>query len=406
MAAFRFLPPDTTPDARRLLATRGIRAFGDGLVSLLLPVYLSLQGYNTIEIGALATAALLGSAALVWLSGLIAHRLGIRRLLLVATVLPLVTGLGFATQTEFWPLMVIAVIGTLTPTAGDVSLFLPLEQAVLAGTTAPRHRTALFARYSIVGSLMAALGSLAIGLPDYLARQTEIDAGTALRWMFVLYAVLGVVCALLYAGLEKPRVTTAATHRPLGPSRGIVHRLTALFAVDAFGSGFFVQSLFALWLLERFGLQPATVGVIFFWAGLASAISFLAASALSARIGLINTMVFTHIPANLCLIALPFAPTLEIAIALMLLRGLLSQMDVPTRTSYVMAVVTPEERPAAAAFTAIPRSLATAIAPVLSGWMLALSGFGWPLIIGGTIKIVYDVGLLAMFRKVKPPEES
>lgn len=406
MPAFSFLPPDTTSDARRLLATRGIRAFGDGLVSLLLPVYLSLQGYDTIEIGALATAALLGSAALVWLSGLIAHRLGIRRLLLMATVLPLVTGLGFATQTEFWPLMVIAVIGTLTPTAGDVSLFLPLEQAVLAGTTAPRHRTALFARYSIVGSMMAALGSLAIGLPDYLARQTDIDAGSALRWMFVLYAVLGIVCALLYAGLEKPRVATAATHRPLGPSRGIVHRLTALFAVDAFGSGFFVQSLFALWLLERFGLQPATVGAIFFWAGLASAISFLAASALSARIGLINTMVFTHIPANLCLIALPFASTLEIAIALMLVRGLLSQMDVPTRTSYVMAVVTPEERPAAAAFTAIPRSLATAIAPVLSGWMLALSGFGWPLIIGGTIKIVYDVGLLAMFRKVKPPEES
>lgn len=406
MAAFHVLPPDTTADARRLLATRGIRAFGDGLVSLLLPVYLHQQGYDTIEIGALATAALLGSAALVWLSGLIAHRLGIRRLLLVATVLPLVTGLGFATQTEFWPLMVIAVIGTLTPTAGDVSLFLPLEQALLAGTTAPRHRTALFARYSIVGSLMAALGSLAIGLPDYLARQTDIDVGTALRWMFVLYAILGIVCALLYAGLEKPRAATAATHRPLGPSRGIVHRLTALFAIDAFGSGFFVQSLFALWLLERFGLQPATVGAIFFWAGLASAISFLAASALSARIGLINTMVFTHIPANLCLIALPFAPTLEIAIALILARGLLSQMDVPTRTSYVMAVVTPEERPAAAAFTAIPRSLATAIAPALSGWMLALSGFGWPLIIGGAIKLVYDVGLLAMFRKVKPPEEN
>lgn len=406
MAAFRPLPPETTSDASRLLATRGIRAFGDGLVSLLLPVYLSLQGYDTIEIGALATAALLGSAALVWLSGLIAHRLGIRRLLLVATALPVITGLGFATQTEFWPLMVIAVIGTLTPTAGDVSLFLPLEQAMLAGTTAPRHRTSLFARYSIVGSVMAALGSLAIGLPDYLARQTDLDPGTALRWMFVLYAILGLVCALLYVGLEKPSVTTAVAHRPLGPSRGIVHRLTALFAIDAFGSGFFVQSLFALWLLERFGLQPATVGAIFFWAGLASAISFLAASALSARIGLINTMVFTHIPANLCLIALPFAPTLEIAIALMVVRGLLSQMDVPTRTSYVMAVVTPEERPAAAAFTAIPRSLATAIAPVMSGWMLALSGFGWPLIIGGTIKIVYDLGLLAMFRKVKPPEES
>lgn len=400
------LPPETHPDAARLLATRGLRAFGDGLASLLLPVYLNLLGYDAIEIGALATAALLGSAALVWISGLIAHRLGVRRLLLMATFLPAVTGLGFATQTEFWPLLLIAVVGTLTPTAGDVSLFLPLEQAMLAGATAPRRRTSLFARYSIIGSFMAALGSLAIGLPDYLARQSDIDLGSALRWTFVAYAALGIVCAILYAGLEKPVASANQTHRPLGPSRGIVYRLTALFAVDAFGSGFFVQSLFALWMLERFGLEPASVGAIFFWAGLASAVSFLAASALSARIGLINTMVFTHIPANLCLIALPFSPTLEIAIALMVVRGLLSQMDVPTRTSYVMAVVTPEERPAAAAFTALPRSLATAIAPVLSGWMLALSGFGWPLIIGGAIKIVYDIGLLAMFRKVKPPEES
>jgi MFS family permease len=405
MASIAILPVGTAPDAKRLLATRGIRAFGDGLASLLLPVYLTLLGYDAIEVGALATAALMGSAVIVWLSGLIAHRLGVRRLLLLATILPILTGIGFATQTEFWPLLLIAIIGTLTPTAGDVSLFLPLEQAALAGAVTPKSRTALFARYSVVGSLMAAFGSLAIGLPELLARHSSIELAQALRWMFLLYAVLGLVCAALYAGLEKPAEASAPA-RSLGPSRGIVYRLTALFAVDAFGSGFFVQSLFALWLLERFQLDPTTTGAIFFWAGLASAISFLAASALSARIGLINTMVFTHIPANLCLIALPFVPTLEIAIVLILVRGLLSQMDVPTRTSYVMAVVTPEERPAAAAFTAIPRSLATAVAPVLSGWMLTISGFGWPLVIGGAIKIAYDFGLLAMFQKVKPPEES
>ncbi|MDF3075248.1 MAG: major facilitator superfamily protein [Alphaproteobacteria bacterium] len=405
MATILILPPGTAPDAKRLLATRGIRAFGDGLASLLLPVYLRLLGYDAVEIGALATAALLGSAVIVWLSGLVAHHLGVRRFLLMATILPILTGIGFATQTEFWPLLLIAIIGTLTPTAGDVSLFLPLEQAALAGAVTPKSRTALFARYSIVGSLMAAFGSLAIGLPELLVRHTHVELAQALRWMFLLYAVLGLICAALYAGLEKPAVAVAPP-RALGPSRGIVYRLTTLFAVDAFGSGFFVQSLFALWLLDRFQLDPTTAGAIFFWAGLAAAISFLAASALSARIGLINTMVFTHIPANLCLIALPFAPTLEIAIALIIVRGLLSQMDVPTRTSYVMAVVTPEERPAAAAFTAIPRSLATAIAPVLSGWMLMLSGFGWPLVIGGAIKIAYDFGLLALFRKVKPPEEN
>ncbi|MGE0658791.1 MAG: MFS transporter [Reyranellaceae bacterium] len=405
LTRFRVLPADTTPDAARLLTARAIRAFGDGLASLLLPVYLSLLGYDAITIGALATAALLGSAALVWLSGLIAHRFGVRRLLLIATILPVITGIGFATQTEFWPLLLVAVIGTLTPTAGDVSLFLPLEQAALAGAVSARGRTALFARYSIAGSLMAALGSLAIGLPDIGARVFAVAAIDALRLMFVLYAGIGIACAVLYAGLEKP-AAAATQPRPLGQSRGIVYRLTALFAVDAFGSGFFVQSLFALWLLDRFGLDPTTAGAIFFWAGLAAAISFLAASALSARIGLINTMVFTHIPANLCLIALPFVPSLEIAVVLIIVRGLLSQMDVPTRTSYVMAVVTPEERPAAAAFTAIPRSLATALAPVLSGWMLTISGFGWPLIIGGTVKIAYDLGLLAMFRKVRPPEET
>ncbi len=401
------LPPQTGRDAKILLAARAARAFGDGLGSLLLPVYLDRLGYDATTIGLVATVTLLGSAALVWGIGLSAHRLDLRLTLIAAALLTVGTGLGFAGFTQFWPLLLVGGIGTLTPTGGDVSIFLPLEQTLLAGAVGDRWRTALFARYSIVGTLASSCGALAIGAPDLLAHWLGVDPLASLRAAFVLYAALGVVCALLYRRLARTEPAQAA--RPaaaLGPSRGIVYRLAALFAVDSFGGGFFVQSMLALWLFDRFDLAPAVAGQIFFWMGLASALSYLAASALASRIGLINTMVFSHIPANLCMVALPFVHSLPIAIALLLMRGALSQMDVPTRTSYVMAVVTPAERPAAASFTAVPRSLAAAVGPVLTGWMLSLSSFGLPLILGGLIKTAYDLGLLAMFRKVKPPEEN
>ncbi len=400
------LPPQTNKDAKILLSARAVRAFGDGLASLLLPVYLDHLGYDAAHIGLIVTVTLLGSAALVWGVGLMAHRLDLRLTLIAGALLTVGTGLGFAGFTDFWPLLIVAAIGTLTPTGGDISIFLPLEQTLLAGSVAPRWRTALFARYSIVGTLAASCGALAIGVPALAASWFKIDLLTALRAGFVFYAALGVVCTLLYRAL--PVVDHAQVAKPriaLGPSRGIVYKLAALFAIDSLGSGFFVQSMLALWLFDRFDLAATTAGQIFFWMGLASTLSYLAASWLAARIGLINTMVFTHIPANLCLMALPFADSLPLAIVLLLGRGALSQMDVPTRTSYVMAVVTPEERPAAASFTAVPRSLASALGPLLAGYMLSVSSFGLPLIIGGAIKIAYDLGLLAMFHKIKPPEE-
>jgi MFS family permease len=402
------LPPQTGKDAKIVLAARAVRAFGDGLASLLLPVYLDRLGYDAASIGLIVTITLLGSAALVWGVGLLAHRLDLRLTLIAGALLTVGTGLGFAGFSDFWPLLIVAAIGTLTPTGGDISIFLPLEQTLLAGSVADKWRTALFARYSIVGTLASSCGALAIGAPSLLARWSGTDLTTALRLGFLFYAALGVACALLYRMLARTD-RTAQLARPriaLGPSRGIVYKLAALFAVDSFGSGFFVQSMLALWLFDRFDLAATTAGQIFFWMGLASALSYLAASWLSARIGLINTMVFTHIPANLCLMALPFVNSLPLAIVLLLGRGALSQMDVPTRTSYVMAVVTPEERPAAASFTAVPRSLASALGPLLAGYMLSASSFGLPLLIGGAIKIGYDLGLLAMFRKVKPPEES
>jgi MFS family permease len=401
------LPASATPEVTLLLTARALRAFGDGLVSLLLPAYLAALGHGPFEIGLIATATLAGSSVLTLLVGLHAHRLSGRGLLLGASALMALTGVAFTLAEGFWPLLLVALVGTLNPSAGDVSLFLPLEQARLAHAVADRDRTALFARYSLVGSLAGAVGALCAGFPEVLGDLLPGGPAAALKAAFLLYAGLGLASLLLYRRLppEAPGTTTAPAE-PLRQSRRIVLTLAALFSLDAFAGGFVVQSLLALWLFERFGLSLATTGAIFFWTGLLSALSYLVAVPIARRIGLINTMVFTHLPANVCLVLVPFMPSLGLAIVLLLIRSALSQMDVPTRTSYVMAVVTLAERTAAASVTAVPRSLAAAASPMLAGSLLAVSGFGWPLVIGGGLKIAYDLTLLAMFRKVRPPEED
>ena len=363
-------------------------------------------GYDAFEIGALMTATLLGSASLVFLAGMITARFGERGPLLAASALMIFTGLGFAGFQTFWPLLLIAFIGTLNPSAGDVSVFLPLEQSLLARSVGDKDRTLLFAFYSVSGSLMGALGTLFAAVTDLAPKWLGIGALDAMRLLFVLYAVLGVAAALIYRGVSDPRIKMGGTPQvPLGVSRPIVYRLTALFSVDAFGGGFFVQTILALWLLQAFHLPVATASTIFFWTSLLTAASYLAAVPIARRFGLINTMVFTHLPSNLCLVLIPFMPNLAVVIGLLLLRSLLSQMDVPTRTSYVMAVVTPSERPAAASLNAVPRSLASAVSPVIAGYLISLSSFGWPLLIGGVLKIAYDLTLLSMFRHIRPPEE-
>jgi len=408
MPPFRelLLPPGTLPDARLLLAARALRAFGDGYVSLLLPYYLTLLGYSALEIGLLVTATLLGSGLMTLAIGFIAHRHSTRHLLLAASVLMALTGLTASIFTDFWPLLIIAVIGTLNPSASDVTPFSPLEQTLLARAATPQSRTALFARYSLIGALIAAVGAQAAGVPDLFASGGDAARLMTVRVMFVLYALLGIASLLLYRRLSP--ALEAPTHEqpvPLGKSRRIVYTLAALFSIDSFAGGFAVQSLLALWLLQRFDLSVAAAGNIFFWTGLLTAFSHLAAARVAARFGLINTMVFTHMPANLFLILVPFMPTLELALLFLFLRSALSSMDVPARTSYVMAVVSPGERPAAASVTAVPRSLASAISPSIAGALLVASPFGWPLVICGALKIVYDLTLLRMFRAVKPPEE-
>jgi MFS family permease len=389
-----------------LLIGRGLRAFADGFVSLLLPAYLTALGFSPFRVGVIATATLIGSALLTLWVGVAAHRFGRQHLLVAAAVLMILTGAGFLLETDYWPLLVIAFVGTLNPSSGDVSVFLPLEQALLAETIEDRHRTDVFAVYSLVGSLVAAVGSLAAGLPDLLRALMPMSLTEALQAMFAVYTVLGLATFLLYRRIPAPQAhEERAAQQPLGKSKGIVLTLAGLFSIDAFGGGFFVQSLLALWFFERFGLSVSAAASIFFWTGFLAAFSYPAAARLSRRFGLINTMVFTHLPSNLCLVLMPFAPDLWVAVALLLVRSALSQMDVPTRTSYVMAVVTPEERTAAASVTAVPRSLAAAVSPSISGYLLTLSGFGWPLVIGGALKAVYDLLLLAMFRHVRPPEE-
>ncbi len=400
------LPPGTLPDARLLLAARALRAFGDGYVSLLLPYYLTLLGYSAMQIGLLVTATLLGSGLMTLGVGFIAHRHPTRRLLLAASVLMAATGFAASVFTEFWPLLIVAVIGTLNPAANDVTPFSPLEQTLLSRATSAQSRTALFARYSLIGALVAALGAQAAGVPDLFAAAGDPGRLQAIRAMFVLYALLGIASLLLYRRLS-PALEPEHHEQPvpLGKSKRIVYTLAGLFSIDAFAGGFAVQSLLALWLLQRFDLSVAAAGSIFFWAGLLTAFSHLAAARVAARFGLINTMVYTHLPANVFLILVPFMPTLELALLFLFLRSALSSMDVPARTSYVMAVVSPGERPAAASVTAVPRSLASALSPSLAGAMLAASSFGWPLVICGVLKIVYDLTLLRMFSKVKPPEE-
>ena len=395
-----------TAQVRRILLAKGARAFGDGFVSVLLPLYLLELGLGPLEVGIIATATLLGSGLLTLGVGLRAHRFAIRTLLLSATALMAATGLGFAFVTAFWPLLVIAIVGTLNPSSGDVSVFLPLEHAVLSRLAGDKERTAVFARYSLVGSLAAAVGSLAAAAPSMIGGITGLSMRSSIQAMFVVYAGLGVLAAVAYRGLPRTAESTGPrTAVPLRESKRRVWTLAALFSLDAFGGGFVVQSMIALWLYQRFGMSLAAAGAIFFWTGILTAVSYLVAVRVAGRFGLINTMVFTHLPSSVCLVLVPFMPDLTSAIALLFVRAALSQMDVPTRSSYVMAIVPPAERPAAASVTSVPRSLASAASPFLAGWMLTISSFGWPLIAAGGLKIVYDLLLLAFFRKVKPPEE-
>jgi MFS family permease len=299
----------------------------------------------------------------------------------------------------------VVFVGTMNPQAGDIGILVPLEQAVLARGATDDERTRIYSRYSLSGGLATAVGSLAAMIPD-AATWVGIEKLATLKTLFYVYAALGLVSVWFYRSLPPVRPQQGQPKSPLGPSRRIVYQLAALFTVDAFASGFAVQSLLALWLFRQFGMSLTATSAFFFGSSILSALSYPVAAWLAKRIGLMNTMVFTHIPSNLCLIAAVFAPNLTIALALLLIRAALSQMDVPTRTSYVMAVVTPPEQPAAASITAVPRTLALSVSPVFTGALLGTSLPGLPFVICGALKTIYDLSLMYFFRDMQPPEEQ
>ena len=385
-----------------LLTSRALRAFADGFVAVLLPAYLLALGHGQLEVGFLSTATLSGSALATLAVGRWSHRFSTRRLMLGAAMLMAVTGLAFASLSSLWPLLVVAFVGTINPSSGDVSVFLPLEHTVLATAAPAESRTAIFARYSFCGSIFGAIGALAAAIPEWLTGNTGLQPIEALRAMFCVYAAIGLAVWVLYLRMPRAHPDEARPSVPLGPSRGIVWKLASLFSVDSFAGGLVMNSLLALWLFERFGMSLAAAGAFFFWTGLFGAASQLAAPLVARRLGLVNTMVFTHIPASLCLIAAAFTSSLHVALGFLLARSALSQMDVPARSAYVMSVVTPPERPAAASFTAVPRSLASAISPSLTGAMFAAGAMAMPLVACGVLKIAYDLALFAAFRRVGP----
>ena len=393
-------------DILNLYAARAARGFGDGFAAIIFPAYLLEIGFNPFQIGLVATSALLGSAATTLAVGVLAPRYHLRTLLLACAGLMVVTGIAFPSLQHLVFIAVVAFIGTINPTTGDIGVHVPLEQAALAHRASDAERTHIFARYSLVGALSIAAGALAAGAPDLLVSLGMGRTG-ALQTMFYLYAALGLIGAIFYSRLPRAEATEMAPRTTaLGPSRRRVYKLAALFSLDAFAGGFTVQSLLALWLFKRFDLSLAVASAFFFWSNVLTAFSYPVAARLGKRFGLVNTMVFTHIPSSLCLILVAFSSSLTIVLALLLVRSALSQMDVPTRTSYVMAVVTPAERTTAASVTAVPRSLASAISPAMSGALLSTSFLGLPLVLCGVLKIVYDLSLLFSFRHIKPPEEK
>jgi len=392
-------------EAFYVYAARAAHGFGDGFAVIILPAHLIEIGFDPFRVGIIAAAALLGTALTTLAAGFLGKQHDLRNLLLITAFVMLATGVAIPSFEHLAVLVPIAFVGTMNPQAGDMGMMVPLEQAVLARGARDEDRTGIFSRYSLSGDLATAAGTLAAAIPDALNSYGFSKIG-ALKAMFYLYAALGLLSALLYQALPAGQGEETRAQAALGPSRWIVYRLAALFSLDAFAGGFAVQSLVALWLFQRFGLSLSAVSLFYFCTSTLNAFSYLVAVRIAKRVGLVNTMVFTHIPSNLCLIVAALVPSLPVVLAFLLVRAALSQMDVPTRTSYVMAVVTPAERPAAAGITSAPRSLALSMGPVLSGALLGTGLSGLPFVISGTLKTVYDLALLFAFRHIKPPEEQ
>ncbi|HSQ13158.1 MAG TPA: MFS transporter [Candidatus Deferrimicrobium sp.] len=395
-------------DGWLLFASCGVRSLAYGFLSVILGLYLDAIGLSATAIGWIFTAALAGGAVMTIVITAVADSFGRKTLLIVGAVLMALAGLAFAVSDNPMVLTLAAIFGTISPSGKEVGPFLSLEQAILPQTTSDRHRTAVFSAYNLVGSFAGALGALTVSLPSLFSLTTAIAGYRFLIWGYVASALLlAGLFTLLSPEVEAPKRTRlSARQLVLQKSRGIVIKLAGLFALDAFAGAFIVQSIVAYWFYLRYQTDLNTLGGIFFGTNILAALSFLAAPAIARRFGLLNTMVFTHLPSNILVLLVPLMPNVDWAVAVLLLRHLLSQMDVPTRQSYTMAVVDADERAAAAGVLAVARNAGAAVAPLFTGAMLAVPTLGLPFLLAGGIKIVYDLWIFAVFRHVRPPEES
>jgi MFS family permease len=395
-------------DGKKLLVTRTLRTFAYGYLTVIIAIYLARLGLDTVQVGLVLSAAILGSALMTVLWGLLADRYGRRRTVATMAALMIAGGLLFALGSSLLLLVVGAFTGTISATSSEVGAFLTVEQAILPQTAPPQRRTWLFSIYAFVANVSQAVGSLFAGVVTAFAT-LGLSGADAYRPLFILYAVIGALNLLIFLSLsdevEAARVEGARRLLGVHRSAGTVARLGALFGLDAFAGGLVVQSLVAYWFFVRWGFDPAQLAVLFFFVNLISGVSLLAAGWLAGRIGLINTMVFTHLPSNVLLMLVPLMPTAGLAAAVFLARMSISQMDVPTRQSYTMAVVDPDERTAAAGLTNVARSTASALSPTVTGWAFSVAALGLPFFIAGVLKVVYDLLIFVSFREVRPPEE-
>jgi MFS family permease len=405
---FRWL----SKDGKLLLGARILRTFAYGFLSVILAIYLKLIGFNDLYIGIILSATLINSVVFTLIASFYADRLGRRKLLIVYSALMSISGLVFFVTSNYVALIISAFIGTINVTGTETGAFLSIEQAMLPQTiNDPKKRNTVYALYNMAGTFAMSTGVLLSGLPSVFAQQYALNQIDSIKPLFILYSIIGIgvlgIYFLISSRVELSVKSNNTFRQTLTPkSREIVAKLSGLFAIDSFAGGFVIQSIVSLWFFTKFGVELTTLSIIFSIAGVLTAFSFLVAAKLADKIGLINTMVFTHIPSNILLILVAFAPTLPLGIALYLARMALSQMDVPTRQSYIVAVVEENERTAASGITNISRNIAQSVSPSLAGYILqSLSFLSAPFVLGGVLKIAYDVALYFNFKNTRPPDE-
>jgi MFS family permease len=410
IASFRWL----SKDGKLLLAARTLRTFAYGFLSVILAIYLKLVGFEDFYIGLILTTTLVNSVIFTLIASFYADRVGRRKILIIYAALMSLSGLIFFLTTNYIALIISALIGTINVTGTETGAFLSIEQAVLPQMVNDiNKRNTVYALYNMVGTFAMSAGVLLSGLPQILAQQYGLNQIESIRPLFLLYSIIGlaVLCIYYLISNKVEVLTNSMRHKPLREtlspkSKQIVGKLSSLFALDSFAGGFVIQSIVPLWFFTKFGVDLTTLSYIFSIAGVLTAFSYLAAVKIADRIGLINTMVFTHIPSNILIILVAFAPTFPLAVALYLARMALSQMDVPTRQSYLVSVVKENERTAAAGITNISRNITQSISPSIAGYILqSLSILSAPFVLGGALKIVYDIMLYFNFKSIKPPEE-